>query len=150
MDINFRGLHNTAIAKVEGKSSSGLIKMNAYRLATQLTNDSNGMHLDNFYKSLDKTGLASVWKYIPTTFRDDLLIFDVSKFELDDRDIQPNTNFMLNGQDLPLDNDKILPIFSFLAKAISFVKNNSHNEEQIRYAQEMNDIVQKAVVDYIG
>ena len=57
---------------------------------------------------------------------------------------------MLNGQDLPLDNDKILPVFSFLAKAIKFVKSNSYNQEQVKYAQEIGDIVQKSVVDYIG
>ena len=57
---------------------------------------------------------------------------------------------MLNGQYLPLDNDKILPVFSFLAKAIKFVKSNSYNQEQVKYAQEIGDIVQKSVVDYIG
>lgn len=150
MDISFKGLQNTAITKIEGQSSSGLIKMNAYRFATYLTNDFNGAHFDNFYKALDKTEMPSAWKYAPKGFQENQLIFDVSKFELDDRDIQPKANFMLNGQDLPLDNDKILPVFSFLAKALRFVKNNSYNQEQAKYAQEIGDIVQKAVVDYIG
>ena len=150
MDISFKGFQNTAITKVAGQSSSGLIKMKAYRFATYLTNDANGKHFDDFYKALDKTEQASVWKYVPKGFQENQLIFDVSKFELDDRDIQPKTNFMLNGQDLPLDNDKILPVFSFLAKAIKFVTSNSYNQEQVKYAQEIGDIVQESVVDYIG
>lgn len=150
MDISFKGLQNTAIAKIEGQSSSGLIRINAYRFATSLTNDSMGTHFDDFYKALDKTEQASAWKYALKGNQENKLFFDVSKIELEDRDIQPKANFMLNGHELPLDNDKILSVFSFLAKAIRFVKNNSYNQEQAKYAQEMGDIVQKAVVDYIG
>ena len=77
------------------------------------------------------------------------MIFDVSKISFD-HDLEPQVTFMLNGQFLPLDNDRILPIFSFLAKAITFIKNNSKNPELIVNAQRINKVIQDAVVDYIG
>ena len=74
MDISFKGFQNTAITKVAGQSSSGLIKMKAYRFATYLTNDANGKHFDDFYKALDKTEQASAWKYVPKGFQENQLI----------------------------------------------------------------------------
>lgn len=149
MEINFKGLNNTTIAAIKGGSSSGLIKMKAYRLVTNLSNDKEGEHFSNFYKALDKTGKDNAWKYVPKDFPEEQLIFDVSKISFDN-DMEPQVTFMLNGQVLPLDNDRILPIFSFLAKAITFIKNNSKNPELIVNAQKMNNVIQDAVVDYIG
>ena len=149
MEINFKGLNNTTISSIKGGSSSGLIKMKAYRLVTNLSNDAKGEHFDNFYKALDKTGNDNAWKYVPKDFPGEQLIFDVSKVTFDN-DMEPQVTFMLNGQHLPLDNDRILPVFSFLAKAITFIKNNSKNPETILNAQKMNDVIQEAVIDYIG
>lgn len=149
MEINFKGLNNTTISSVKGRSSSGLVKMKAYRLVTNLSNDAKGKHFDNFYDALDKSGNDNAWKYVPKDFPEELLFFDVSKVSFDNG-MKPQVTFMLNGQHLPLDNDRILPIFSFLAKAITFIKNNSKNQELADNAQKMNNIVQQAVVDYIG
>ena len=114
MDISFKGFQNTAITKVAGQSSSGLIKMKAYRFATYLTNDANGKHFDDFYKALDKTEQASAWKYVPKGFQENQLIFDVSKFELDDRDIQPNQQTFVKEEELKDICEQLKKDFDFI------------------------------------
>ncbi len=150
MDISFKGLQNTSISTIKGQSSTGLIKMRAFRLVTDLTNDTRGEHFNDFYKALDKAGDEYAWKYVPKDFPCEKLIFDVSKTRLDNTDFQPDALFMLNGEALSLNNDKVLPIFSFLAKAITFISKETKNPELANNAQKMNNIIQEAVIDYIG
>lgn len=151
MDISFKGLQNTTIAITKGKSSSGNIKMQAYRLVTNLTNDDKGAHFDNFYKQLDKLGKKEAWQFIPKDYPEDQIIFDISKFEFNNKEFMPpQINFMLNNQNLELDNDRVLGLFSFLAKSISFIKNGTNNPDYKKVADKMNNIIEEAVVDYIG
>ena len=53
-NINFKGLQNVAITTVNGSSRSGMLKMKAYRLSANLTNDDLGSHFKDFYQALDK------------------------------------------------------------------------------------------------
>lgn len=150
MDISFKGIKNPTLLAIKGQSSSGLIKMKAYRFAATLTNDAKGKHFDDFYKALDKLDGEGAWKYLPLNSPPEQVIFDVSKFRFDNTDIQPEATFMLNGRNLPLDNDKVLPIFSFLAKTISTVQNSLKNTDVSNNAHKINEIIEEAVINYLG
>ena len=149
-NINFKGLQNVAITTVNGSSRSGMLKMKAYRLSANLTNDDLGSHFKDFYQALDKTGPRTAWKYFPRFNPEDTMIFDLAKIAVDDYTIKPHVTFMLNGEHLPLDNDNILPMFSFLGKALKFIENNATQSETKIAAKDMNSIMHKEVMNYIG
>ena len=106
--------------------------------------------LADFYKALDKTGPRTAWKYFPRFNPEDTMIFDLAKVAVDDYTIKPQVTFMLNGEHLPLDNDNILPMFSFLGKALKFIENHATQSDTKKAAKDMNSIMHKEVMNYIG
>jgi len=147
--ISFQGINNVMISGLNGRSSSGVTNLAAYRVCGTLANDKNGAHFNEFYKALAKSGERNAIRYTPKDYRPEEFIFDISRLEYKGFDIKPQIDFMLNLKDLPLNNDKILPVFSFISKAMSHIEKMAEDSKLKNAAKKINDIIFEAVNDYM-
>ena len=57
------------------------------------------------------------------------------------------TRVLMNNK---LDNDGVLPMFSFLAKTIKKAGEQAENPQEKKVAELMNKNIENAVIDYLG
>lgn len=151
MNVNFTGLNNSQFTAAGGQTTTGNIKMDAYRFYTELSDDDKGNHLNDFFASIKKSKIPDN-KYVNKYFPEDVVLFDIAKLSIGD---EMNCNktiwtFVLNGEALKLNNDNVLPIFSFLAKAVRKAGNEATTSYDKQIAKEMDKNLEKAILNYLG
>lgn len=150
-NISFRGLNDNYFAVAAGSSPNDVVKMSAFRFCTTLSDDEKGKDLDAFYTAMNKSNLDGD-KFIGKYFPDDVVTLDMSKVRIGkgENELNPIRTFILNGQALRLDNDGVLPMFSFLAKTIKKAGEQAENPQEKKVAELMNKNIENAVIDYLG
>ena len=152
MNISFKGINNIKIGKKE-YSGIGFYQKNDNTLgcgkkdytelliSAKLTDDERGNHLSDY---LSRTPQMYINKNEPDRVELHIKRFDVPQENLN------QSFFKLNNKDLILDNDKKLPIMTFLAR---FTREGRKNPElstnQKVYLKLANDSISKESLEYI-
>ena len=152
MNVSFKGINNIKIAKKEYFSTGFYKKQNntighgkkdytELRISAKLTDDDKGNHLSDYFK---KTPIKYINQNEP-----DKIELHIKRFDVPEENISKSA-FRLNNKDLILDNDKKLPIMTFLAR---FTREGRKNPElstnQKIYLKLANDSISKETLEYI-
>ena len=152
MNISFKGINNIKIAKKEYSQIGRYPKHNGdtgyaqkyyteMRISAKLTDDESGNHLSDYLK---RTPGMFINHDEP-----DKIELHIKRFDVPEENISQSA-FRLNNKDLILDNDKKLPIMTFLAR---FTREGRKNPElstkQKVYLKLANDSISKEALEYI-
>ncbi len=152
MDINFKGINNVKIAKKQYKqfgtyqNLSNELKQGEkfyteLKISAKLTDDKKGNHLSDYLK---RTPEMFINKENPDTVEFHLKRFDIPE------DMVYQSTFKLNNKDLVINDDKKLPMMTFLARLTrESSKNPELSENQQKYMKFANKSIHKETVDYI-
>ena len=152
MDVSFKGINNIKIAKKQYKqlgtyqNLSNELKQGEkfyteLKISAKLTDDEKGNHLSDYLKRAPK---MFVNEENPDTVELHLKRFDVPE------DMVNQSTFKLNNKDLIVNDDKKLPLMTFLARLTrESSKNPELSENQQKYMKFANKSIQKETVDYI-
>ena len=152
MDINFKGINNIKITKKQYKQfgayknlshdiKQGEKNYTELKISAKLTDDKQGYHLSDYLK---RTPEMFINKDKPDTVELHVKRFDVPE------DKVTQSSFILNDKDLIVDNNKKLPIMTFLARLTrESSKNSELSENQQKYLKFANNSIHKEAVDYI-
>lgn len=152
MDINFKGINNVKIAKKQYKqfgtyqNLSNELKQGEkfyteLKISAKLTDDKKGNHLSDYLK---RTPEMFINKENPDTVE-----FHLKRFDIPEDMVQQST-FKLNNKDLVVNDDKKLPLMTFLARLTrESSKNPELSENQQKCMKFANKSIHKETVDYI-
>lgn len=152
MDINFKGINNVKIAKKQYKqfgtyqNLSNELKQGEkfyteLKISAKLTDDKKGNHLSDYLK---RTPEMFINKENPDTVEFHLKRFDIPE------DMVHQSTFKLNNKDLVVNDDKKLPLMTFLARLTrESSKNPELSENQQKCMKFANKSIHKETVDYI-
>ncbi len=152
MDINFKGINNVKIAKKQYKqfgtyqNLSNELKQGEkfyteLKISAKLTDDKKGNHLSDYLK---RTPEMFINKENPDTVE-----FHLKRFDIPEDMVQQST-FKLNNKDLVINDDKKLPMMTFLARLTrESSKNPELSENQQKCMKFANKSIHKETVDYI-
>ncbi len=152
MDINFKGINNVKIAKKQYKqfgtyqNLSNELKQGEkfyteLKISAKLTDDKKGNHLSDYLK---RTPEMFINKENPDTVEFHLKRFDIPE------DMVHQSTFKLNNKDLVINDDKKLPMMTFLARLTrESSKNPELSENQQKCMKFANKSIHKETVDYI-
>ena len=152
MDINFKGINNIKIAKKQYKQFGTYKNLSndlkhgekiytEVKISAQLTDDKKGNHLSDYLK---RTPEMFINKENPDTIELHLKRFDVPE------DMVQQSTFKINNKDLVINDDKKLPLMTFLARFTREGINNPElSEKQQKFMKFTNMSIQKETVDYI-
>lgn len=152
MDVSFKGINNIKIAKKQYKqlgtyqNLSNELKQGEkfyteLKISAKLTDDEKGNHLSDYLKRAPKMFIN---EENPDTVELHLKRFDVPE------DMVNQSTFKLNNKDLIVNDDKKLPLMTFLARLTrESSKNPELSENQQKYMKFANKSIQKETVDYI-
>ncbi len=111
------------------------------KISAKLTDDEKGNHLSDYLKRAPKMFIN---EENPDTVELHLKRFDVPE------DMVNQSTFKLNNKDLIVNDDKKLPLMTFLARLTrESSKNPELSENQQKYMKFANKSIQKETVDYI-
>ena len=152
MNINFKGINNIKITKKEYSQIGMYPKHNGnagyaqkdyteMRISAKLTDDERGNHLSDYLKRA------------PGMFinhdEPDKIELHIKRFDVPEENISQSA-FRLNNKELIIDNDRKLPIMTFLAR---FTRDGQKNPElstnQKVYLKLANDSINKESIEYI-
>jgi hypothetical protein len=161
MNVSFTGINNIYIGKrassgygeyitKDGNIKSGEKDLLDVIIKCDLTDSKRGNHLLDYQNALKKISSYSQVDYVnPDAPRHvELLAQHVNV--PNDKDALSFTTFKLNGTEVVLDNPKILPLYTYMAKLtrdISVMPNST--EAQKGYASLVNRYVHDDAVYYI-
>ena len=152
MDISFKGINNIKIAKKQYKQFGTYQNLNnelkqgeklytELKISAKLTDDEKGNHLSDYLK---RTPKMFINKENPDTLELHVKRFDVPE------DMVKQSTFKLNNKDLIINDDKKLPLMTFLARFTrESNKNPELSENQQKYMKFANKSIHKETVDYI-
>ena len=159
--ISFTGINNLYIGKrVINKFGSSLNSRNEIvmgpkvctdiKLICKLTDDADGDHLTKFHEALNRC--APYVKHNILGQESDKIDFMVSKIESKDSIKNNEINLLkLNGYDIILDRDDILPIHTFMAYLTKFLaKSPLITDAQKVQLDVINKSIEKEAFDYLG
>ncbi len=161
MEVSFTGINNLYIGKkVYSKfgsyiNDSGITKRGQKNytdvlIKCDLTDDAQGNHLDEFYKTLSQCRPCYQVNCINHEKPNHIELL-MSHFGVEDGDSKVlNSNFKINNYDIMLDERQILPLFSYMAKLTKTIANaKGPSENQKEYAMFVNHAVHNEAVNYI-
>lgn len=152
MDVNFKGINNIKIAKKQYKqfgtyqNLSNELKQGEkiyteLKISAKLTDDNKGNDLSDYLK---RTPKMFINKDNPDTVELHLKRFDVPE------DKVKQSTFKLNDNDLVINDDKKLPLMTFLARLTrESSKNPELSENQQKCMRFANKSIHKETIDYI-
>ena len=152
MDVSFKGINNIKIAKKQYKQlgtyqdlsnelKQGEKFYTELKISAKLTNDDKGKDFNDYLK---RTPTVFINKENPDTVE-----FHLKRFDVPEDQVNQST-FKLNNKDLVINDDKKLPLMTFLARLTrESSKNPELSENQQKYMKLANHSIQKETVNYI-
>ena len=152
MSLNFTGINNIKIYQKEYSVYGLYQKLNKgigqgeknfteIKVSAKLTDDEKGKDLTDY--------LQRVPGRFVNTEKPDTVELHVKRFDVPE-EIVNQSSFKLNGKDLILDNDRKLPIMTFLARLTrENAKNPELSQNQQKYLKIANKSIHKETVEYI-
>ncbi len=152
MDVSFKGINNIKILKKQYKQFGTYQSLNneykqgekfytELKISAKLTDDAQGKDLSDYLK---RTPAMFINKDNPDTVE-----FHLKRFDVPEDKVKQST-FKLNNKDLIVNDDKKLPLMTFLARLTrESSKNPELSENQQRCMKFANKSIHKETVDYI-
>ncbi len=152
MNISFKGINNIKIGKKEYSANGMYQKQDNHigyrkknytelKISVKLTDDERGNHLSDYLK---RTPVMYINQQEP-----DRLELHIKRFDVPEEKLSQSF-FKLNNKDLFLNDDRILPLMTFLAR---FTRESSKNPEmsvnQRKYLKLANNSISKESLEYI-
>jgi hypothetical protein len=161
MQVSFTGINNLYIGK---KASSGFGKYMTRQgdikegeqqffdvlIKCDLTDSKRGNNLSDFQNAVNKVRSYAQVDYVDSKNPKHIELLAQHVKMPNDTDALNFTVFKLNGTEIVLDNPKILPLFTYMAKLTRDISNASnHTDAQGAYASMVNRFVHDEAVYYI-
>ena len=152
MSLNFTGINNikigrkeyTAIGmyqKLDNTLARGEKNFTEIKISAKLTDDEKGKDLSDYLKRVPN-------RFINTA-NPDTVELHVKRFDVPEEKVN-QSSFTLNGKDLILDDDRKLPVMTFLARLTrENAKNPELSQNQQKYLKIANKSIHKEAVEYI-
>ncbi len=152
MSISFTGINNIKISEKEYSAYGLYQKLNKQigqgeknfteiKISAQLTDDKKGKDLSDYIKRTPN-------RFINTNSPDSIELH-VKRFDVPKEKVN-QSSFTLNGKDLILDDDRKLPVMTFLARLTrENAKNPELSQNQQKYLKIANKSIHKEAVEYI-
>ena len=161
MKISFKGIENIKILKAENKKNGYYLDdektphpvtedLKQVIITGNLTNDVYGKDLSDYKNALEKVLNKTHMEYYDAENNNNFeihlnkrdLIFENSK--------KKDNTLLLNKRKLFLNNDEILPIYSFMAKLITkLTQRNDLSEHQKKYLNIVGNAIKEDVYEYL-
>ena len=154
MSVNFTGINNIKILKkqysqvgayptIYNEIRRGEKQYTELKLSAKLTDDTNGNHLSDYLSRVPK-------KFMNETEPDKIELY-VKRFDVPSEDFETNSSmFKFNDKDLLINDDKKLPLMTFLAR---FTRESANNPALSKNQQECMQLANKSIaketVEYI-
>lgn len=147
MNISFTGLENVVAYRTKDKSSE-FLNTTIYTISGSLTNDGKGYDKDKFYSALKKSGSDYEWRCNPRDL-EDAFLFQVSEINFPDKNVPPLVYFGLNGARVNLNNDRVLPIFSFIGQTLSKMKEQVTDKYMLENIKKFQKLLTDEMMKYM-
>ena len=161
MDISFTGIENIKILQKTSKKFGSYLSYNneikqgnkiqsEIHIHCDLTNDANGNDVNDFYDAIKRSG-GDYALYCINPKSPKHIELCTKGFRVQDDIVKTsNAQFKINGKDIMLTNDKVLALYTFMAKLTRKITQKPEMSERQKYfAQLVNDFVDAEAREYL-
>lgn len=147
MNISFTGINNVVATYTKYKPNI-FTKAEMYAFFGNITDDMSGSDKSDFYDAIKKGGYYYERSCTKDAFPDSFFI-QVIKEKGDNLKIPQHVSFILNNCRIPMNNDKTLPIFSYIGKTLLKLHDMTENADLKKLTADADKLLMDEILKYL-